>query len=122
MEDAKIILAGLWVATMLIFLWGDVLTMYAGDLVPGEIGGTKATQPMWVGIAALMTIPIIMIVLSLTLNFSLNRRLNIIVAGFWIIFNLISIQGYPAYNKFLLVISMGFNVLTVWYAWKWVLT
>ena len=120
MEDVKIILAGLWVATMLIFLWGDVLTMFAGDLVPGEIGGTQATQTMWVGIAALMTIPIVMIVLSLTLNQPLNRRVNIIVAVFWVIFNLISIQGYPAYNKLLIAISMGFNLLTIWHAWKWV--
>ena len=120
MEDTKIILAGLWVATMLIFLWGDVLTMYAGDLVPGEIGGTPATQTMWVGIAALMTIPIAMIVLSLTLNQPLNRRVNIIVAAFWVIFNLSSIRDYPTYNQLLLTISMGLNLLTIWYAWKWV--
>ena len=31
MDDVKIILAGFWVATMLTFLWGDVLSIFAGD-------------------------------------------------------------------------------------------
>jgi hypothetical protein len=28
---------------------------------------------------------------------------------------------YPsAYDKFLIVVGLAFNLLTVWYAWKWV--
>jgi len=23
------------------------------------------------------------------------------------------------YDKFLLIVSMGFNLLTIWYAWGW---
>jgi hypothetical protein len=80
----------------------------------------KMTQVMWIGIAILMMIPIVMIVLSLTLNNPLNRWSNIIAAIFWIGFNLLSLGGYPAYEKALLIISMGFNILTVWYAWNWV--
>jgi len=57
MLDTRIILSGLWVATMLTFLWGDVLTMFAGDVKPGEIGGMQPTQVIWVGIAGLMMIP-----------------------------------------------------------------
>jgi hypothetical protein len=120
MEEVKIILSGLWVATMLTYLWGDVLSTFAGDVVAGEMGGMKLSQTMWMGIAVLMMIPIVMVVLSLTLQHPVNRWANIIVAVFWIVFNLSSLQGYPVYNKILLIISMGFNLLTVWYAWKWV--
>ena len=120
MEDVRIVISGLWVATMLTYIWGDVLTQFAGDFVAGEIGGTKMTQPMLIGIAGLMMIPVLMIVLSLTLQHPLIRWTNIIVAIFWIGFNLLSLQGYPAYNKILMIISMGFNALTVWYAWNWV--
>ena len=105
---------------MLTFLWGDVLTVLAGDATPGKMAGMQPTQGMWVGIAALMMIPIVMVVLTLTLKHPAIRWANIIAAIFWIIFNLSSLSGYPAYNKFLLIVSMGFNVLTVWYAWKWV--
>jgi hypothetical protein len=119
MLDTRIILSGLWVATMLTYLWGDVLTILAGDAKPGEISGTVPTQGMWFFIAALMLIPIVMLVLNLTLNHRAIRWMNIIVAIFWIIFNLSSLSGYPGYNKFLLIVSMVFNGLIIWYAWKW---
>ena len=122
MVDVRTILAGLWAATMLTFLWGDVLGSISGYTEPGKLGGSvyEATHVIWVGIAALMLSPIVMLVLNLTLNHSAIRWANIIVAAFWIIFNLSSLSGYPAYNKFLLIVSIGFNVMTVWYAWKWV--
>jgi hypothetical protein len=31
------------------------------------------------------------------------------------------LPSYPGwYDKFLLAVSLLFNVLTVWYAWKWI--
>lgn len=119
MLDTRIILAGLWIAVMLTFLWGDVLTLLAGDIEPGFMQGVQITQRMWFGIGVLMLTPILMLVLTLTLPYPGIRWINIVVAGFWIVFNLVSLSGYPAYNKFLLSVSMVFNALTVWYAWKW---
>ena len=121
MEDVKIILSALWVALMLTYLLGDVLRIFAGDFTAGEIGGKQVTQGMWLGIAALMVIPVVMVFLSLTLQYPVNRWANIIVAIFFFGFNLIGLPGYPsAYDKFLIIVGLGFNVLTVWYAWKWV--
>jgi hypothetical protein len=120
MDDVKIILSFLWVALMLIYLLGDVLRLFAGENVPGEIEGKKLTQGMLLGMAILMVIPIIMVVLSITLDYSVNRVINIIVAIFWFVFNLISIKGYSPFDKFLLFVSFGINALTVWFAWKWV--
>lgn len=120
MEDVKIILSMLWVATMLTYLLGDVLRIFSGDLVPGEIQGMVVTQSMWLGIAVLMVTPIVMVVLTMTLNYSMNRWANIIMAVFWIGFNLMNMQDYSSFDKFLLTVSMGFNVMTIWYAWKWI--
>lgn len=120
MEDVKIILSTLWVATMLTYLLGDVIRIFSGDVVAGEIEGVQVTQTMWMGMAILMVIPIVMVYLSISLSYPVNRWANIIVAIFWFGFNLISLQGYSAYDKFLLIVSMGFNVLTVWHAWNWV--
>jgi hypothetical protein len=106
---------------MLIYLWGDVLRIFRGDIIMGEINGAKFTQGMALGIAALMIIPILMVVLSLIMPQNINRWVNIIIAVFWIIFNLVGMPGYTGhYDKFLLVVSMVFNVTTIWYAWKWV--
>lgn len=120
MLDTRIILSGLWVATMLTYLWGDVLSLIAGDVTPGELDGTVPTQAMWIGIAVLMLIPIIMLVLTLTLKYPAIRWANIIVAILWIVFNLTSLRGYPTKEQVILIVSMGFNVMTIWYAWKWV--
>jgi len=120
MEEVQIKLSALWVTLMLTYLLGDVLRIFSGDFEAGEIGAMQVTQGMYLGLALLMVIPVIMVFLSLTLNHKANRRANIIVAIFFFVFNLIGLPTYPsAYDKFLIVVGLAFNVLTVWYAWKW---
>ena len=120
MLDTRIILAGLWIATMLTYLWGDVLTVLSGDAKPGEMDGTVPTEGMWLFVAVLMMIPILMLVLNLILKYPAIRWTNIIAAIFWILFNLVSLKGYTFKEQVLLIISMGFNALTIWYASNWV--
>jgi hypothetical protein len=121
MEDMRIILSGIWVALMLTNLLGDVLRIFAGDFKAGEIEGKKMTQKMLMGIAVLMLIPIVMVVLSLTLSYPAIRWVSIVAAGFLFVFNIAGLPTYPgAYDKFLIIVGLGFNALTVWYAWLWV--
>jgi len=75
---------------------------------------------MWLGVAAVMVIPIIMVFLSLTLSYSLDQWTNIILAVFFFGFNVIGLPTYPSYyDKFLIIVGLVFNVLTIWYAWLW---
>jgi Family of unknown function (DUF6326) len=121
MVDIQIKLSALWVALMLTYLLGDVLRIFSGDFRGGEIGGMKVSQTMWLGIAVIMVIPIVMVVLSMTLKDPANRWTNIIVAILFFVFNLVGLLTYPsAYDKFLIVVGLVFNVITVWLAWKWV--
>ena len=120
MVDERIILSALWGALMLTYLLGDVLRIYSGDIAAGKMGNVQFTQGMWLGIAVLMLIPILMVVLSLILPQPVNRWVNIIAAGFFFLFNLVGLPTYLSlYDKFLLAVSMGFNVVTIWYAWNW---
>ncbi|MFX1406112.1 MAG: DUF6326 family protein [Promethearchaeota archaeon] len=112
----KIILAFIWVATMLIYLLGDVLRIFAGDFKPGEVEGKPVSHKMYFGMAIIMVIPIVMVVLSIILEFPVNGWVNIIVAISFFGFNLIGIKGYKAYDIFLLIVSFMFNVLIIWYA------
>jgi hypothetical protein len=117
MEDVQIILSGLWVATMLTYLLGDVFRIMSGDV---EASTRQITQRMWLGMAAMMVIPILMVVLTLTVANPANQWANVIAAVFFLGLNLIGLPTYPsAYDRFLLIVSMGFNVLVVWYAWSW---
>jgi hypothetical protein len=119
MLDTRIILSGLWVALMLTYLLGDVLRVFSGDVA--RMGGTlHFSQGMWWGIAVLMLIPILMVVLSLLLPQSVNRWASIIAAAFFFLLNLVTLPTYPsAYDKFLIIVGLVFNGMTVWTAWNW---
>ncbi len=82
MVDVRITPAGLWVALMLTYLLGDVLRLFAGDFVAGEMDGQPVTQPMWLLAAGVMLIPIVMIVLSVTVNYPAIRWISIVGRGF----------------------------------------
>lgn len=93
MLDTRIVLSGPWVATMLIHLWGDVLRMLAGHVTPGMLNeDTPGTQGIWMMVAAIMLIPIVMIVLSLTLPYPVARWTNIVVAIVAFVFNLFGLS------------------------------
>jgi len=120
-EDIQIKLSALWVALMLIYLLGDVIRIFAGDFSAGEMEGQKVTQVMYLGIALMMVIPIVMVLLSIYLKQPVNRWANIIVAAVFFLFNLVGLPSYPGwYDKFLLAVSLVFNLLTLWTAWQWV--
>jgi hypothetical protein len=121
MEKTTIILSAIWVALMLTYLLGDVMRILAGDQKAGQIGGKKVPQGMWLWFAILIVIPVFMVVLSLVLPYPANRWVNIGVAAFFFIFNLIGLPSYPAsYSRFLVFVGLAFNLLTIWYAWNWI--
>ena len=123
MVDVRIILSALWIAVEFLYQQGDMQRIYSGDFKPGEIdlGGMMTPEMLWMISAITMTVPVIMIILSLILPQNANRWVNIIIAILFFVYTLIGIGKYPgAYDKFLLAVSMAANVLTVWYAWKWI--
>ncbi len=117
--DTKIMLSATWVVVTLIYLYGDVLRICSGDFTK-LMANMNFNQIVWLGIAVLMLTPILMVFLTLVLQQGVSRWANIIVAGFFILFNLVGLPTYPSlYDKFLLVVSMVFNGVTIWYAWNW---
>jgi hypothetical protein len=121
MVDTRILLSGIWVSLMLTYLLGDVLRIFAGDFTAGEIGGMGGSQWIWIAAALMMLIPIVMIILSLIVAYPLIRWLTIIAAIALFLLNVVGLPTYPGlYDKFLIVVGLLLNILTIWYAWKWV--
>jgi hypothetical protein len=117
--DTKILLSASWVVVTLIYLYGDVLRICSGDFVK-SMANMSFNQGVWLGIAILMLIPILMVFLTLVLPQPESRWANIGMAVFFFLFNLVSLPTYASlYDKFLLAVSLVFNGITVWYAWKW---
>lgn len=120
MDELKIKISVLWVCLMLTYLLGDVMRIFSGDFNAGQLVGMQITQELMLMMAVLMVIPVVMVFLSITLNNPVNRWMNIIVAIFFFGFNLVGLPTYASlYDQFLIIIGLGFNVITIWTAWKW---
>jgi hypothetical protein len=105
---------------MLTYLLGDVMRIFSGDFKEGEVSGMQGSQAMWLGLSALMLVPIVMLFLSITLPHPVARWANIVVPILLFIFNAVGLPGYVGtYDKFLIAVSLVWNALTVWYAWMW---
>ena len=119
-EKTRIILLAIWIALMLTYLLGDVMRIFAGDFVAGEMGEGPASQWMWLGAAALMLIPIGMILATVMMGYPLVRWLTIVAAAILFVFNAIGLPTYPGlYDKVLIVVGLAINVLTIIQAWSW---
>jgi hypothetical protein len=120
MEGTRIKLSALWVSLMLTYLLGDVLRIFSGDFEAGQVGGMEIGQGLYLGLAALMLIPIVMVFLSLILKYAVNRWANILLPLVFFVFNAIGLPTYPSlYDQFLIVVGLVFNLVTIWVAWRW---
>jgi len=125
MEDVQITISALWVAVMLSSLMGDVLRFYEPgiikQIIAGEVEGMQQTHRGLLVSATFMAIPIVMVVLSMTLNYNANRWANIIFSIFFFGFTLIwlLVKHPPAYKILLGSVGLVCNALIVWYAYMW---
>ena len=124
--NVKIILAVLWIAVMFIYVYADIKTLFQPEIpeqiISGIVGGMTINQSFLFAAAVLMSIPPIMIILSLILKPSINRWVNIIVSFLHIILIIITrfvpgkIWYYYIYYQ---SIEAIFHTLIIWYAWRW---
>jgi divalent metal cation (Fe/Co/Zn/Cd) transporter len=122
MDEMKIRLSLFWVALMLTYLLGDVLRIFAEEFRNEEIQAMKmkTRQRMYLGIAVFMSLPILMVVLSMMLDNPLNRWMNLIVSAVFFLFNLVGLPTYKSnYDRFLIVAGLVINVVIFWQAWQW---
>ena len=119
MDPTRIVLAGCWIALMLVYLLGDVLRIFAGDHVPGELDGRPATSWMWTVAALIMLVPIAMIVASLLVPASPLRWATIVIAAALVVFNLVGLPYPGFYDNLLIGVSFLLNALIIWQAWTW---
>ena len=95
------------------------MRVFAGHFVAGEIQGKQVSQRMWLLIAAIMMVPIIMLVLCLTLPYPAIRWVTLVAAVCSALFNLAGLPYEGAYDNFLIGVSIVFCGLIGWYAWTW---
>jgi hypothetical protein len=124
--NVKIILAALWVAVMFIYVYADIKTLFQPEIpqqiMSGVMGGMTISQGFLFAAALLMSIPPIMIILSLTLKPGINRWVNIIISFLHILL-IIATRFVPAkiwyYYLYYQSVEAVFHFLIIWFAWRW---
>ena len=122
--NVKIKLSVLWVAVLFLFIYVDYFGLFRPglieDIIAGEVAGIQIGQVFLLAAMILMTIPSLMIFLSLTLKAKANRWTNIIVGIFQIVILLVFVIGESwAFYIFGTIVEVVLLSLIVWYAWKW---
>lgn len=119
MEKVRLIISGYWVAIVLVYLYGDMLRVYSGDMEVGIIEGKSVTQGMWLAIAIIMLLPILMIPVTLSLKMPYVRLVNLIIVPVMILFNLLGLPYKGLYDNFLIMVSIILKTIVFYYAWTW---
>ena len=90
------------------------------EIIAGKMGPFPATQVALLAGMTLMTIPSVMVFLSLTLKAKANRWTNIIVGILHIVLALVNVIGESwAFYIYGTIVEIVFLSLVVWHAWKW---
>lgn len=116
MEPTRIVLAGCWTALMLVYLLGDVLRIYAGDQVPGQIDGEPAATWTWTLAAVAMAVPITMLLVSLLVPAGVLWWLTIVASVALLLFNVPGLPYPGMYDNLLMAFGFVINGLLVWQA------
>jgi len=129
LEDFKVNirlkLSALWTAVMFCYIYGDYFELYVPRKVEGLLNGQNMLDsPMKLFMATfILTLPALLIFLSLMLSPKLTKWLNIGVGLFFTLFTLLvgisSMSEWRLFYVFLSFLESGITLIIVWQAWKW---
>jgi uncharacterized protein DUF6326 len=122
----KMKLSALWVSVMLCHIYGDYFELYESGKLQGMLEGRMGplgpvTQGVLLGASILMTIPSVMVFLSLALKPVPNRWANIVLGAVYtaIMLAIMMVPGIWVFYRFLAAVEVVLTGLIVWYAWTW---
>lgn len=117
-------LAALWASFMFLYIYVDYFALYMpgkiDDILKGKVFVFEITQGFLLAALASVTIPALMIFLSVALPAKVNRRVTIIIAAVYIPFTLFNLAGEAwMHMVFGAVAEVALLGLIIRYAWKW---
>ncbi|MCU0355761.1 MAG: DUF6326 family protein, partial [Cytophagales bacterium] len=120
----KLKLATLWASFMFLYVYVDYFHLYMPgtlkDMLAGKVFVFEVTQAFLLIVLAAVTIPALMIFLSVALPAKANRWTNIIVATVHIPYMLFNLAGEAwIHMVFGAVVEVVLLCLIIRYAWKW---
>lgn len=128
LEDIKVSLklklATLWTAFMFLYIYVDYFALYMPgkmeDILAGVVFKFDITRGFLLAALVSVTIPALMIFLSVSLQAKANRWANIIVAAVYILYSLFNLTGEVwMHMVFGAVVEVILLCAIIRCAWKW---
>lgn len=123
--NIRIKLSAMWTAVMFCYIYGDYFELYVPDKIAGLANGHNMLDtPIKLLIATLLlTLPALMIFLTVMLSPKLTKYLNIGIAIFFTLFTILvgssSLSEWRMFYVFLSITESAITLLIVWHAWNW---
>ena len=122
--NVKLKLAALWASFMFLYIYVDYFHLYMPgtleNMLAGKVFVFEVTQAFLLVVLATVTIPALMIFLSIALPAKINRCTNIILATVYIPYTLFNLVGEAwMHMVFGAIVEVVLLSLVIWYAWKW---
>ena len=123
--NIRIILSSLWTSIMFCYIYGDYFELYVPKKIDDLLSGqNNLDSPLKLFTATIvLTIPALMIFLSLVLKPALTKWLNIGVGLFFTLFTLLvrisSISEWRIFYVFLSFLESILTAIVVFKAWYW---
>ncbi|MDD2837882.1 DUF6326 family protein [Sulfuricurvum sp.] len=122
--NVKLKLAAAWTSFMFLYIYIDYFHLYmpgsVEDLVSGKVFEFEVTQTFLLVVLASVTIPALMIFLSVVLPAKFSRWTNIIVATIYIPYTLFNLAGEAWLHMiFGAAIEVVLLLFVIWYALMW---
>lgn len=121
--DVRIRMAALWAATMMIFAYVDIFSLFRPDfraaLDQGKVFVFDVGQPFLLGVTIYVIIPSLMIYLSLVMPRRLNRVVSISLAGLYAITIVGGAVGEWSYYVLGSVVEVVLLALVIHHSWTW---
>ena len=121
--DVRVRLSALWIATMFLFAYVDLFTLFRPDfrqtLDSGRVFVFDLNGAFLLGTTVYVAVPSLLIYLSLVLPWRVNRLVNLVAAavyGITILGGAIGEWGYYVFGSVLESVLLG---LVIHHAWTW---
>ncbi len=121
--NVRLIISSLWVAVMFCYVYGDYIEIYVPGVLNDAMGVTSAKEGIqmeFFAVSLLMSIPSVMIFLTLVLKPTINRWLNIIIPALYVtLLVAVNLETTWGFYLYLTAIEILLSITTIWYAWRW---
>ncbi|MFY7900597.1 MAG: DUF6326 family protein [Chitinophagaceae bacterium] len=117
-------LASLWASFMFLYIYVDYFALYMpgkiNDILKGKVFVFDITQYFHLIALISVSIPALMIFLSVALPANINRWINIVIAIVYIPYSLFNLVGEAWMHMFFAAtVEVLLLSIVIFYAWKW---